>query len=272
MDPFEGFITSDITIKDEPVVKPEPPVALQADHFPFKWTPDGFKCPSCPFKTKIEGCLLNHIEKKHPEINFKREKTLKCGHCSYQTEHKSHFASHVLKKHTPEAPLQCQQCPYVAVTEKGLLKHQNKHKASLKCPQCDYKGKALNLLKVHINYKHTEWLKCNQCEFKTKGKRKLNNHVTKVHETLTVKCEKCPYKGATKSDLGVHQEREHSQYECPHCDFKSKYKAGITRHCFYKHTVFDEIKWLECEKCPFKAKTETFLKVHVINEHTEAKE
>ncbi|EFA08201.1 zinc finger protein 142 [Tribolium castaneum] len=267
MDP----ISSEITIKEEPILKPEPP-ELQAEHFPFKWTPDGFRCPSCPFKTKIDGFLLNHIEKKHPEINFKREKTFKCGHCSYQTEHKSHFASHVLKKHTPEAPLRCQQCPYMARTEKGLLKHQTRHEATHLCPHCDYVGKTYILLKVHLNYKHSEWLKCDLCEFKTKSKRKLTNHLIKVHEMGFNRCDQCPYKGATGSDLRVHQEKEHSEYPCPHCDFKSKYKSGVSRHCFYKHTSFDEIKWLECDKCPFKAKSETFLKVHVINQHTGAKE
>jgi hypothetical protein len=73
---------------------------LKAEHFAFKWTPDGFECPSCPFKTKIGGCLLNHIEKKHPELRINRERIMKCAHCPYQSEYRLHFAQHVLKKHT----------------------------------------------------------------------------------------------------------------------------------------------------------------------------
>ncbi|CAH1376656.1 unnamed protein product, partial [Tenebrio molitor] len=61
-------------------------------------------------------------------------------------------------------------------------------------------------------------------------------------------------------------------FQCPHCEFTSKYKAGMSRHVYCKHTSFDEVNWLECEQCPYKAKSEVFLKVHVINKHTTPEE
>lgn len=236
-------------IKSEPpdpddAKPPETNFELQAEHFAFKWTPDGFKCPSCPFKTKIEGCLHNHIERKHPQVNFKREKILKCSHCEYQTECRTHFVSHVLRKHNPDPFFKCQECPYKVKSEKVFRKHQMKHGGFPKIFTCEL------------------------CLFKTKTQKELRSHVIEVHEIYdSLECGKCGYKTRKKVELKEHLEKEHSEYQCAECEFTTKFKAGLTRHCYYRHTSFDRVTWLECEKCPYKAKSETILKVHVINEH-----
>lgn len=104
----------------------------------------------------------------------------------------------------------------------------------LRCQDCDFEAKDLNLIEEHMREAHHEFdglNTCNQCEFRTRHEPALMSHIKSVHEGRN--CEFCSFVGTTSGTLKHHITAKHLRvrnYVCDLCGY-----SCVSEHYLEKH-------------------------------------
>ena len=99
-----------------------------------------FVCSSCPFKANSENGLKIHVKKKHTAVD------------------------------TEIYPRFCHLCEENFNDVKEMKKHPLTHsykKAKYLCDECDFVGKSVVTMEVHIGKNHSKTYDCGLCELET---------------------------------------------------------------------------------------------------------
>ena len=155
-----------------------------------------------------------------------------CQYCSKQFQTRQMLRQHFLYRHS-SAGIKCQECYFIARSQKDLDSHRCKVKQVLDCDQCAEKFRSKRDLMIHRkmhNIKHY----CMHCEKSFADLSRLNKHIQDSHV-----------------DAG---------FECSTCNRKFYCKESFTFHVKYAHT---EQKIVQCNLCLRSFKSMKYLKVHI---------
>jgi KRAB domain-containing zinc finger protein len=244
-----------------------------------KRTSMGYQCPVCPYGTKSNYFMTDHMKRHDSGLEFfncensKLEK-YECKKCSFVTDFVVALNEH--NKDTHDIPL----------NKPNNRTQQRKYKQrSYICGRCKFETRSLlqwiRHTQIRCRGEKTEdvcWFECSMCSYRTRTAVNLKSHKLRRHKTQKLKssnprheCNKCAYKTEHKSNLQSHMIRHHLALEeiqwhkCEKCDYQGK-----TRACLCKHyrTHHDCNKWIKCAECEFTAKTKDHLRQHVLSKHT----
>lgn len=220
-----------------------------------------FICYHCNNKSFTKAHLMNHIQDIHLPKNsnmntctkcqkiFTRSSYLKihsktcgksedlkrslmrysCDYCDHKSNYKYHLQLHIRDKHLPKDSTlnKCSKCNKFFASSRSVKNHlraciKNEDEKSLMIrylyDHCDYKsGSKLRFLK-HIKSKHLQSpvSNCSKC-----GKKYLSRSAYEIH------FESCGKPKELKYSL--------MRFACEHCEYKTNYKAHLSKHKKYKH-------------------------------------
>ena len=104
----------------------------------------------------------------------------------------------------------------------------------LKCNECSYEGKDLELIEMHYSENHadsTHINACDKCQFSSYHIPTLQAHIKSIHDGKN--CELCSYVGANKYDLKRHVDIRHVRVRnhiCELCGFATFTKLHLEVH------------------------------------------
>ena len=185
-------------------------------------------------------------------------------------------------KHTLERGngLKCDQCPYVASSNKNLKRHMvSKHGDKIyKCELCSYSAALKDKLISHITYVHQKNFSCWECDESFSRNHMLQKHLEAVHkqEVMKFMCDHCSYTNCQKAMVNEHTRRVHEKirkHACNKCDYASFGKAELDNHMLVIHKIVERgFKRLhECGKCPFVTTKKANLMRHTNGVHDNIK-
>ena len=145
-----------------------------------------------------------------------------------------------------EKPYKCSQCDYRARIPSQITRHERIHTSEkpyvCELPGCDYSTRLpatlVNHGKRHLNDKERykgKKFKCNQCDYRAEYLSLLRKHAK------------------------VHSEEKSLSCNVPGCDYRTRWKSGMTNHRIFVHEC-DKTVWYECDKCDYRTKYEYVLK------------
>ena len=110
--------------------------------------------------------------------------------------------------------------------------------------------------------------KCEYCPWKTITKTNLERHVHKHTRTVQFECEKCgrKLKGLGRIERHKNSHNNTNIVKCNHCNKKLKSDYHLERHMKIKHTIKSE-KFM-CDICSTVLKTKEYLRRHQQKVHT----
>ena len=151
---------------------------------------------------------MNDLEK---EKTKKVEKSFACSSCAFKTNSENGLKIHVTKKHTAVDtdiyPRSCHLCEDkfndVKEMKKHLLTHSYK-KAKFLCDECDFVGKSVVTMEVHIGKKHSKTYDCGLCELETNSTQNLEIHLKTCEAYQCYYYTGCDKRFKTLSELKKH--------------------------------------------------------------------
>ena len=231
-------------------------------------------CPICDHKASNFSNLKLHIDEEHQE---QFEKKYFCDECNQGFIFEDSY-----KKHSHPINVSCELCS-IKFTSKKLLKshYEENHEIDGQkvCLYCDYFGKDLGSLKIHIDNKHPNHGKskyfCDLCEkgfiFYTSLKKHQDLHKSYAKQKgLQRICYICVQKYHS-AGLKEHMRQKHPKddaktFICEVCGFSAITAHLLARHRYMKHQVE---KHKKCPHCEFKASFNQKIQIHVDRNHSE---
>ena len=128
---------------------------------------------------------LESYEENNKKINMLQEKvsilesmttqkapeTFKCTKCQFETNSEKGLKTHLTRKHTIISttgyPKICELCEKKFNNSNDFKKHMKTHsykEARFKCEDCDFVGKCLETMEIHLGKSHTDTFECGLCE------------------------------------------------------------------------------------------------------------
>lgn len=144
-------------------------------------TSEKFKCKKCDFETHSERGLKNHMSRKHTQISSE-EYPKKCDLCELELDNVNDFKKHLRTHSYKEAKFKCQDCNFV--------------------------GKRIESMDVHIGKSHTDNFECGICEVSFGKSEDLEIHLATC-EIYKCNCHSCDYKQIKLADIKEHLKNEH---------------------------------------------------------------
>ena len=176
----------------------------------------------CTIEQKMND-LLENFSLLEKEKTKKVEKSIACSSCDFKTNSESGLKIHVKKKHTAVEkeiyPRSCHLCEEkfddVKEMKKHLLTHSYK-KAKYLCDECDFVGKSVVTMEVHIGKKHSRTYDCGLCELETNSIPNLEIHLKTCEAYQCGYYTGCDKRFKTLSELKKHfldkHKREHGEF------------------------------------------------------------
>ena len=213
---------------------------------------------------------------------------------------------HKLKEHFKEDHLSdlliCDLCKLLFPEESSLKRHMRSYHLPYrqwKCRRCSFSTNQYRQYHKHKTQAHRKLFPCDKCDkkFPTRYFRQrhmLRKHPDQVDPSKTHKCNFCNTTFLQAGHLDQHMRSKHfaiRPFVCCLCDFRSGYKAALTKHVKLRHlnstTVicshckkkFHDVELLkkhekvhlvhQCPLCSFKASSFVKLAEHRSDKHME---
>ena len=248
-----------------------------------------WKCPECPYDSKSEVQLENHMNTiAHGGIKVKSE-TVKEGVSQQPDPEKAEtekernsqlIASPKVRIEDVEADIP-QNRTKLKKTKADKVKAEGKCQTVQKCQNCPYFSKSAKQFERHQVTHHTDNVhKCEECGSKFTGKKVLASHVKVVHLLEGFNCTYCDIILRTAKKLNSHiktnhlgkekqlklrkkHERKFKIYKCEICDYSCYNSNSLARHVESKH----DSTLNPCDECDKEFKVKQELVVHKRNVH-----
>ena len=157
-----------------------------------------------------------------------------------------------------------------SATLKSLPDMRSSHKITtyhLCCRICSSHFSTAALLKQHVLVVHDKVkpLKCRKCDYKCAFKSELKIHDLCHHQEKKDHVKSRKKKSASKSDFSATADLEKDKrFECPKCEYKCVKGVHLREHV---SAVHERLKPFQCSKCDHKCNRERDLKYHLLKKH-----
>ena len=150
-----------------------------------------FECPHCEFVSTSKQGLKVHMTRKHTKYT-KDNRPNKCEVCD------AHFMRYLGKPMYDES------------VEKAILAHSYKCSSYLKykCDECEFWGKNILSMKVHVQKHHEEKTTCGLCDYVADDIETLETHQFTCE---IFKCFNCHKKFTNLAALKKHVSEDHEE-------------------------------------------------------------
>ncbi|XP_072541724.1 zinc finger protein 142 [Salminus brasiliensis] len=212
----------------------------------------------------------------------KTAKRFSCPNCPFVCQQRRALMSHEKRGCLKPGEVQCQQCSFVARSEKSLNHHILVHskdkdvkrgkRAQLHCELCTFTCKQERCMAHHVALKHegARPFHCRFCDFSTARRHRLDAHES-LHTGIGRHCcDLCGQTFGTSSKLRLHRQRIHDRqatHFCSLCDYKGYNPTDISRHTLSCHT--GELSH-PCNQCEARFSSDIALKQHCKRTHQTA--
>lgn len=149
----------------------------------------------------------------------------------------------------------CYKCPHCDKTfqyKSKFLMHSVKH-SSVKtciCPICNKLLKSRFCLKTHLKFHDGRVFKCTVCQKSYSLRSSLESHVRKYPPNVVFPCNNCSKKYHTKTDVVVHQARDHvDSFTCFYCNSTFSKLQELTLHVLVHTATLETPPKYQCEFC-----------------------
>ncbi|KAF6202978.1 hypothetical protein GE061_003389 [Apolygus lucorum] len=201
-----------------------------------------FSCTVCPFTSKEEGLVLEHIKILHIDTSRKQDQMAEKKKDMEAQKEKENFQSEGNEEN------------YIAQQEEldeisGVPKKDTSN--YFKCPKCPRRYQYRKTLRRHFRQKHqsSRIFSCSECLYQGRSRDSFLKHV-ESHRLVK-----------TPKDFVV------ARFPCSKCSRSYKYKKHLNRHLQYECGV--EPRFC-CSLCPFKGKTKAMVIRHLKKSHNTA--
>lgn len=210
---------------------------------------------------------------------IKTTKRFSCSDCPFICQQRRALKSHERRGCLKSGEVQCQQCSFVARSEKSLNQHVLVHskdkdikrgkRACLQCKLCTFTCKQERCMAQHVALKHegARPFSCRFCDFSTARRHRLDAHESMHTGVGRHCCELCGQTFGTSSKLRLHRQRIHERqatHFCSLCDYKGYNPTDISRHTLSCHT--GELSH-SCSQCEARFSSDIALKQHCKRTH-----
>ena len=145
-----------------------------------------FKCDKCKFITNSETGLKSHISKKHKK-KIESVFCQKCNLCDKELNSTKEIKKHMITHSYKEAQFKCNQCDFIRGDKIDMEVHAGRmHGDSFECGVCDYEGKDLETLDIHLTT--CECYKCALCGTRINQLTKIIKHFQDNHKEGKKSC------------------------------------------------------------------------------------
>ncbi|XP_017547112.1 zinc finger protein 142 isoform X1 [Pygocentrus nattereri] len=258
-------------------------------------------CAAC-FRSRAQSKLtVNEQEDEQSELDCEQEeqdgennegdpgekivksiKRFSCPNCPFVCQQRRALTSHEKRGCLKPGEIQCQQCSFVAKSEKSLNHHFLVHskdkdfkrgkRARLHCKLCIFTCKQERCMAQHVALKHegARPFHCRFCDFSTARRHRLDAHESRHTGIGRHCCELCGQSFGTSSKLRLHHQRIHDRqatHFCSLCDYKGYNPTDISRHTLSCHT--GELSH-PCNQCDARFSSDIALKQHCKRTHQAA--
>ena len=215
-------------------------------------------CPDCELKGDKHS-MMRHIKTFH----FQKER--KCDKCDYSSTDSYNYKMHFQRMH--EKITNCPDCEFEG-DKLSLMKHKSFHRER-KCDKCDFSATDNTNYKRHWQRMHGSLKNCPKCSFQG-DKHNLQQHWKKLHRRKRwtkvddqdrVPCGECEFKAANKQLLLSHM-KVHGLVITHKCDVCPYSASTVRRVMMHKKSIHDGIKDFKCDVCPYSASTERRVMMH----------
>ena len=185
-----------------------------------------------------------------------------------------------------QTQFKCNDCN-IYFSSRGEIRKHNLLSYHYPCDQCNYHGRDMYYLKLHIQSSH-EGIRypCPHCDHKATQKKYLKDHINTVHEGHCYICPTCGHKTTTRRAQKRHIERNHrsaderatsnkdtngvvsvatrkEKLHCEKCEKVFSTKSGLYTH---NKTVHEGV-YSHCDQCNYKGRDMSSLRLHVESTH-----
>lgn len=210
---------------------------------------------------------LEQEDGKNPGDSGKKIRSTKrfsCLKCLFVCQQRRALTSHEKRGCLKPGEIQCQQCSFVARSEKALGQHVLFHHedkspkhgkpSQLCCKLCFFTCKQERRMNQHVALKHESVRPfcCRFCDFSTARRHRLDAHESMHTGMGRHLCELCNQTFGTSSKLRLHRQRIHDKqatHFCSLCDYKGYSLSDISRHTLSCHTGELIHKCSQCDYC-----------------------
>jgi len=182
-----------------------------------------FKCPSCPYESKLKGNLKQHVKRVHLKIV-----DIRCSQCDASFSFKGDLNRHIKAVHDKIKDISCDKCDASFSKKGGLTQHMkavhNKIK-DFKCDRCDVSCSKRGNLTKHVKRVHLKIvdIRCSQCDASFSFKGDLNQHTKAVHDKIKdISCDKCDASFCSQGKLTRHSKICTGKSSMSSMEFKMK--------------------------------------------------
>jgi len=207
---------------------------------------------------KLKRCNNEHYAKRQTVNNLQ----------TYDKTQNNIDRSRILRsiKLFPNGP-KCNDCGKHFFRQKKLDMHL-KRRAEFKCYLCFQNLCTVAAAAYHAANVHGQLdFYCDKCDFKGKTKSHLNCHIKSIHDPPKHQCPECPCKFTRLITLNLHRSNAHGlarkTLSCPHCP---KTFLSFAGHIAHIKSIHEKIKY-HCDKCSKSFLSKRYLEDHIAVEH-----
>ncbi|KAF6018162.1 hypothetical protein EB796_023527 [Bugula neritina] len=200
-------------------------------------------------------------------------------HCSTEKPIPAKRKSHLVEADVEKLKLmKCSHCSFTGVTLNDVAvhkfsAHQDIYVVPCPYPNCHYRARQKNIIRVHIESRHTKGkrFKCSLCDASFKTLMVAKKHYRSRHENEKLTCELCDFQcDIFKQKLkNMHMAEAHNDmskvFKCQDCEFYGSSRSILAAHIHAKHTAsYDSKVAYHCGKglCEYANFIEEFVIQH----------
>ena len=139
--------------------------------------------------------------------------TFKCTKCQFETNSEKGLKTHFTRKHTiittTGYPKMCELCDKSFNNSTDFKKHMRTHsykEAKYKCEDCDFVGKSLETMEVHLGKFHADNFECGLCE---QDFGNLENLTVHLQTCEIYRCKRCYKRETAIFNVKAHAVKKH---------------------------------------------------------------